>query len=81
MNNYVYVGIATIFIACFTLFYIFHSIEQLATNCKNNPAFSPTCSKFNGFTTSMLIILLIIGGFVVTITGTAYIMMSSAREA
>ena len=80
MNTYVYVGIATIFIACFALFYIFHSIEQLATNCKADPNFSPVCSRFNGFTASMLIILLIIGGFVVTITGTAYIMLAAARE-
>ena len=77
MNMYIYIGLATIIIAAFALFWVFHSMEQFATNCKENPGFSPVCNKFSGFTASMLIILLIIGGFVVTITATAYIMLSS----
>lgn len=76
MSTYVYLGLATIFIAAFALFFIFHSLEQLSTQCKTDPASSPICDKMNGFTLSMLIILLIVGGFVMTISGSAYIMLS-----
>ncbi len=77
-NWYVYIGFFTILLAAFALFYIFHSLEKFSTRCKEDPSFSPVCSKFNGFTASMLMILLIIGGFVITITSTAYILLSAA---
>jgi len=77
MNMYIYIGLATIVIAAFALFWVFHSMETFATNCKADPNYSTVCDKFSGFTASMLIILLIVGGFVVTITATAYIMLSS----
>jgi len=69
-------GLATIFIAVITLFWLFHSINQIADKCKEDPSFSPACSQLNSFTLSMLIILLIIGGFVIIITATAYILLS-----
>jgi len=78
MNTYVYVGIITIFIAAFTLFFVFNSLDQLSIQCKANPDYSLMCSKLTGFTMSMLIILLIVGGFVITITASAYIMMSAS---
>lgn len=76
-NWYVYVGLATIFIAAFTLFFIFHSIEQLSLQCETDPSSSPLCTQLGGFSMSMLMVLLIVGGFVITITATAYIMLAS----
>jgi len=77
MGMYVYIGLATIFVAAFALFFIFHSLEQLALQCKTGAQPTPICDKMNGFTISMLIVLLIIGGFVMTITGTAYVLLSA----
>ena len=77
MGWYVYAGMATIFIAAFALFFIFHSLEQLALDCKTEAQPPAICERLNGFTMSMLIILLIIGGFVMTITGTAYVLLSA----
>lgn len=74
---YIYVGLATVFVAVFALFFIFHTLEQLAAQCKEDPSSSPLCGQLNMFSMSMLIVLLIIGGFVVTITATAYIMISA----
>lgn len=74
---YIYVGLATAFVAVFALFFVFHSIEQLSTQCKENPSSSPLCAQLNMFSMSMLIVLLIIGGFVITITATAYILISA----
>jgi len=75
-NWYIYVGLATVFIAAFTLFFIFHSLEKISLQCKADPSHSILCNQLSGFSMSMLIVLLIIGGFVITISATAYIMMA-----
>jgi D-alanyl-lipoteichoic acid acyltransferase DltB (MBOAT superfamily) len=72
----VVIGVATILIAIFTLFWLFDNIQKIADKCKEDISYSPACSQLNSFTLSMLIILLIIGGFVVMITATAYILLS-----
>ena len=76
-NWYIYIGLASIFIAAFALFFIFNSLEKLSLQCKADPSFSGICSQLTGFSMSMLIVLLVIGGFVITITATAYIMLSA----
>ncbi len=77
MTNWrMYLGFATIFIAAFLLFFIFHSLEQLSLQCKADPSFSPVCTQLTGFSMSMIIVLLIIGGFVLMISATAYILLS-----
>jgi len=70
-----WVGLITIFISVFTLFFLFDSIQKLADRCKAGETL-PVCQQLNSFTLSMLVILLIIGGFVITITATAYILFS-----
>ena len=72
----VVIGVATILIAIFTLFWLFDNIQKIADKCKEDMSYSPACAQLNSFTLSMLIILLIIGGFVVMITATAYILLS-----
>lgn len=67
-------GLITVFVATFMLFFIFDNLEKLSQRCKTENL--PLCNKLNSFTMSMMIILLIIGGFVITICGTAYIMLS-----
>lgn len=76
-NWYIYIGLASIFIAAFTLFFIFNSLEKLSLQCKADSSFSVLCSQLSSFSMSMLIVLLVIGGFVITITATAYIMLSA----
>jgi len=73
----VVIGLAAVFIAVFTLFYIFDQIQKLADSCAASPGANPLCSQFTGFTQSILIVVLIIAGFVVIITATAYILLSS----
>lgn len=72
---HVYIGMATIFVSVFMLFFVFHSLEQLAESCKTEHM--PICDQFTGFTHSMIVILLIISGFVITTTATMYIMFSA----
>ena len=69
-------GLITVFIAVFMLFYIFDSLSKLSEQCKTEekPAI---CEHLSSFSMSMLVILLIIGGFVVTVCATAYILLSS----
>lgn len=74
----VYVGIATVFLAVFTLFFIFDSIEKMAARCKENPDFSPVCPQLTGFTLTMIVVLLIVGGLVLTVSATAYVLISAS---
>jgi hypothetical protein len=73
----VFIGLATVFVAVVTLFYIFDQIQKLADDCAANPTFNILCKQFTGFTQSLLIIILIIAGFVIIITATAFILLSS----
>lgn len=70
-------GLGTIFVAAFALFFIFHNIEQLAIECKAGKQPVTFCDKLNGLSVSTLVVLLIIGGFVMALTGTAYVMLST----
>jgi hypothetical protein len=73
----VFIGLATVFIAVFALFFIFDQIQKLADSCAADPTFSALCKQFTGFTQSLLIVILIIAGFVIIITATAFILLSS----
>ena len=74
--SHVTYGLVTVFVAIFMLFYIFDALSNLSEQCKKveKPAI---CGQLNSFSMSMLTILLIIGGFVITICATAYILLSS----
>ena len=74
-SMHVYVGLATIFVSVFTLFFIFNSLGDLAASCKVEN--KPVCNQFTGFTQSMIIVLLVISGFVIMATATMYIMFSA----
>jgi len=70
-------SIVTVFMATFMLFYIFDSINKLAENCKTETTKSLICEQLSGFTLSMLVLLLIIGGFSFTIVIVAYLLLAS----
>jgi hypothetical protein len=70
-----WVGLIVIFTAVFSLFFLFDNIQKLADRCKAGEN-TPVCKQLNSFTLSMIVILLIVGGFVLTITATAYIILS-----
>ena len=70
-------GLVAVFIAVFMLFYIFDNLNKLAEKCKTEEPKSFICNQLSGFTLSMLVILLIIGGFLFVILTTAYLLLSS----
>ena len=71
------IGMAAVFIAVFTLFFIFDQIQKFADSCAKQAVPVGICKEFTGFTESILIIILIIAGFVIVISATAYILLSS----
>lgn len=71
------IGIAAILVCVFTLFYVFDNIQKLADQCQKDPTFNPICGQMNAFTLSMLMVLLVIGGFVLVISATVYILLIS----
>lgn len=78
MASPILIGLAAVFIAIFTLFYIFDQISHLADSCAANVNVSQLCKQFTGFTQSIIVVVLIIAGFVIIITATAYILLSSS---
>ncbi|MEM5836341.1 MAG: hypothetical protein QXR09_03400 [Candidatus Aenigmatarchaeota archaeon] len=75
--NKVVLGLVVVFIATFMLFYIFDNLNKLAEKCKSEEQKSFVCEQFSGFTLSMLVVLLLIGGFLFVILTTSYILLSS----
>jgi uncharacterized YccA/Bax inhibitor family protein len=73
---HIYLSLVVIFIAAFSLFFVFDSLQKLANECKSGAEYR-ICTELSGFGFSMLIILLIIGGFVMTISGVVYILLSA----
>ena len=68
-------GLVTIVVAITALLFVFFKIGELSDSCKVEP--KPICQQLSGFTMSMIIVLLIIGGFVITIAATVFIMLSA----
>lgn len=68
------IAVVVIFIAAFMLFFVFDSIDKLAKQCSgdNPPA---VCSRMTSLTFPVMVVLLIIGGFVLVICITIFIIL------
>jgi hypothetical protein len=74
-QTHIILGLVTIFVSIAALFFVFYNLEILAERCKTEE--SPLCKQLSGFTMSMIVILLMVGGFVITISATVFIMLSA----
>ena len=75
------IGLAVIivFIAAFTLFWVIDSLNRLAEQCKQGLELE-ICEKMSGFTFQMLIVLILIGGLIATITAVGFIILSTLSK-
>ena len=71
----VVLAMVVVFIAAFTLFFIFDSLNKLAAKCQAGQAPQTICKGFTGFTFNILVVLLLIGGFVLIISSTVFILI------
>ena len=74
--SHVVLAIMIIFIASFTLFYVFDNLDKIAAQC-NAGSKQFVCEQLNSFTVSVIFILLVIGGLVLSITAVVYIMLTA----
>lgn len=74
---YIYVGLLTIFIATFSIIFIFINVERIMSMCDTDPSYSSACGQLNGFTSTVLMLLLTVGGMIITLSVTAYILVSA----
>ncbi|MGC8993582.1 MAG: hypothetical protein ACP5JK_02325 [Candidatus Aenigmatarchaeota archaeon] len=65
------------FFSVFGLFFIFDNLNKIAEECqKPNPSVSRAiCNSFTGFNMNILLVLLIIGGFVLVLSSTIFILI------
>lgn len=64
-----------VFIATFSLFYVFSSIGTIMKSCSFADPFA-TCKELTDITGPTLIMLFIIGGFFIVIPAVAYLILS-----
>lgn len=76
--NLTFIGIFIVFVAMFTIIYIFDNVYNVKDICEKNPSLN-VC-KINTFHIIILMLLLIAGGLIIVISTTAYILLSSIRE-
>ena len=64
-----------VFISAFVLFFVIDRINKIAEKCKLGLEPEKICNSFTGFTMNMVIVLLIISGFILTISSTVFILI------
>ena len=79
MNKlYIYLGLLTVFISAFSLFFIFNGISKMLKACEIDSEAYSTCGQLNRFSLTAIIALLVISGFIIVISVTSSIMISSS---
>lgn len=63
-----------VFIAVFTLFYIFDNLQKLGEKCKTET--TEMCEKLKGLSVPVLIVLLMVGGLSLIVCSVAYILLT-----
>jgi type II secretory pathway component PulF len=77
MNKYsLVIGLVAIFISIFMLFFIFDNLEKISDNCKTKGITTGVCQNLTSFAMSMVMVLLIICGFALIVSVTAYMLLS-----
>lgn len=63
------------FFSIFGLFFIIDSLNKIAEQCQKGTISKNVCEKFTGFSLNMLLVLLIIGGFILILSITIFIII------
>jgi D-alanyl-lipoteichoic acid acyltransferase DltB (MBOAT superfamily) len=63
-----------VFVAVFTLFFIFDHLQKLADKCRVEK--TEVCEKLSGFSVYILIILLMVGGLSLIVCSVAYVLLT-----
>lgn len=63
------------FFSLFGLFFIIDSLNKLAEACQQKLVPMTVCKNFTGFGMNVLLVLLIIGGFILILSSTIFIMI------
>ena len=73
------IGLVIVFVAIIALLYIFDSLDKLSQKC-NTAERIEACDQLSGLTIPMLVILLMIGGFIMTVCVTFFLLFSPSRQ-
>ncbi|MEM5815666.1 MAG: hypothetical protein QXL14_01305 [Candidatus Aenigmatarchaeota archaeon] len=63
------------FFSIFGLFFIVDSLNKIAENCEKNLISPSICNSFTGFGMNIVLVLLIIGGFILILSSTVFIII------
>jgi hypothetical protein len=75
LRNRSTIGLLTVFIATFMLFYIFSTLSAISDACIMDVASSDLCPKLAEPTMDMVLVVVIVSWFVISIIGTGYLLL------
>jgi len=78
-QSHIAIGLVTVFIAVFMLFYVFDGIDKIVKNCQAGAEskICEECCRLGRFGVSVFVILLIVGGLTLIVCATAYILLTA----
>jgi len=74
LSKVVGIGLIVVFIAVFTIFYIFDSLNKVKERCKREKTLK--ICQTNTLTLFMAVVLIIVAGLIIIVLTVAYIMIS-----
>lgn len=74
LNQVRIIALIIVFIAVFTLFYIFDNLQKISSKCQTEK--SDLCNQLGGFSIPVLVILLMIGGLSLIVCAVSYIALT-----
>jgi hypothetical protein len=64
-----------LFLSVFGIFFIFDNINRIAEECQSGLLNQAICESFTGFGINVIVVLLIVGGFILVVSSTFFIMI------
>jgi hypothetical protein len=74
LNQVRIIALVIVFVAVFTLFYIFDNLQKISTNCQREK--SDLCNQLSGVSIPVLVVLLMVGGLSLIICVVSYITLT-----
>jgi len=74
LNQVRIIALIIVFVAIFTLFYIFDNLQKISSNCQTEK--SDLCDQLNGISIPVLVVLLMVGGLSLIVCVVSYVTLT-----
>lgn len=74
LNQVRIIALIIVFVAIFTLFYIFDNLQKISSNCQTEK--SDLCDQLSGISIPVLVVLLMVGGLSLIVCVVSYVTLT-----